>query len=333
MGRRGGRGRGGGGRSGGGRGGGGGGRRERRTWAHDGRPGDLDGDRHGGEEGHHADGIVLRGHTDEDGTPRVLDLAMWDFAQCDPRRCTGRKLIRMRLCRELRTRSAFNGIVLSPNATACVSPRDRDIVLENGIAVVDCSWAELDKVPFHKMRAYHNRLLPYLVAANPVNYGRPLKLSCVEAFAACCWIVGLKEEAEELLGKFKWGHAFFSLNNELLELYAACDNAADMVETQNRYIQRLQEEAQSRKTMTYNAFTQLGQEEAARADEADDDDNDDDAGDGDAEKDVEGGDVGEEGQEQGEEDQEQGEEGEALEKEEDAEGRELAGEVATKLSI
>lgn len=215
-----------------------------------------------GVEGGEQEGIVVRGAADEEGNPCVLDLAMWDFAQCDPRRCTGRKLIRMHLCRELRTRTAFSGIVLSPNATSCVSPRDRDVVMENGIAVVDCSWAELDKVPFHKMRAYHNRLLPYLVAANPVNYGRPLKLSCVEAFAACCWIVGLREEARELLSKFKWGHAFLSLNSDLMDKYAACGTAAEIVETQNRHLQQLQAEANARKTVAYSDCTRLSSDEA-----------------------------------------------------------------------
>jgi len=55
-------------------------------------------------------------------------------------------------------------------------------------------------------------IVPYLIATNPVNYGKPWKLNCVEALAACFYITGFDEYGDELLGKFKWGHAFKKVN-------------------------------------------------------------------------------------------------------------------------
>lgn len=35
---------------------------------------------------------------------------------------------------------------------------DRDIVLASGLAVVECSWARLDEVPWAKIRSPNERL-------------------------------------------------------------------------------------------------------------------------------------------------------------------------------
>ncbi|KAL5555932.1 hypothetical protein UlMin_038168 [Ulmus minor] len=165
-----------------------------------------------------------------------VHLAMWDFGQCDAKKCTGRKLARFDLIKELRVTSGFGGICLSPVGTQCVSREDYSLIKRKGLAVVDCSWARLGDVPFVKLRCSFPRLLPWLVAANPINYGRPCELSCVEALSAALIICGEEETADLLLGKFKWGHAFLSLNKELLKAYSECENSAEIIAVQNSWL-------------------------------------------------------------------------------------------------
>ncbi|XP_028243819.1 ribosome biogenesis protein TSR3 homolog isoform X4 [Glycine soja] len=137
---------------------------------------------------------------------------------------------------ELRVSNGFGGIVLSPAGNQCVSREDYSLIQKKGLAVVDCSWARLDDVPFVRLRCTAPRLLPWLVAANPVNYGRPCQLSCVEALSAALTICGEEKTANLLLDKFKWGHAFMSLNGELLRAYSKCQNSAEIISVQNAWL-------------------------------------------------------------------------------------------------
>ncbi|ODV93411.1 hypothetical protein PACTADRAFT_52005 [Pachysolen tannophilus NRRL Y-2460] len=176
-------------------------------------------------------------------------LGMWDFDHCDPKRCSGKKLERLGLIKNLRIGQKFQGVVVSPNGKGFVCPNDLSIVEQNGAAVVECSWARLDEIPFKKIGGRYERLLPYLFAANPVNYGRPWRLNCVEALAACFAIVGKTEWAEMILEKFSWGLTFLDVNKELLEIYQSCTDSESIEKAQSRYIEEVEKERAERKEM------------------------------------------------------------------------------------
>jgi len=173
-------------------------------------------------------------------------LAMWDFEQCDPKKCTGRKLARFGVVKTLKISQRFNGVVLSPTGTDVVSRSDREHIERFGLGVVDCSWAELESTPINRLKIGAPRLLPFLVAGNPVNYGKPLKLTCVEAFSGAYYIAGFKEQAKLVLSKFGWGKSFLKLNKEMLECYSNCANSGEVLEAQKMFLGRFEEEAAGR---------------------------------------------------------------------------------------
>lgn len=96
---------------------------------------------------------------DEHNTYRIdVPVAMWDLNHCDPRRCSGKKLSRLGLIKDLRIGQRFRGIVVTPQGQKPLSPSDRSIIAETGLAVVECSWARLEEVPFGKIRSPNERL-------------------------------------------------------------------------------------------------------------------------------------------------------------------------------
>ncbi|ETW84876.1 hypothetical protein HETIRDRAFT_314474, partial [Heterobasidion irregulare TC 32-1] len=184
-----------------------------------------------------------------------VPVAMWDFDHCDPRRCSGKKLARLGLIDELRVGSRFRGIVLSPKGTQVVSPADRDTILKAGLAVVECSWARLDDVPFGKIASPHERLLPYLIATNPTNYGKPWRLNCVEALAAAFYLTGFDSYAERLLDGFGWGSAFWKVNRTYIERYRSCANADEVSAMQQTILEESEASyEQSRRGNYFNMF-------------------------------------------------------------------------------
>ncbi|KAG9292193.1 hypothetical protein G9A89_023913 [Geosiphon pyriformis] len=193
-------------------------------------------------------GIETEIQTDDYSEILPMPLGIWDFDHCDPKRCSGKKLVRLGLVKLLKVSNRFRGITLSPQGQQAVSPADRFIVEEHGLAVIDCSWARLEDVPFTKLKTSHDRLLPYLVATNPINYGRPWKLNSVEAYAACFYITGFPNYAEKLLSKFKWGNTFFMVNKTLLDKYAACEDSQEVVKVQNEWLNEIEMEYRNKRS-------------------------------------------------------------------------------------
>ncbi|KAK4470357.1 hypothetical protein MN116_005920 [Schistosoma mekongi] len=172
--------------------------------------------------------------------PRRILTAMWDFEQCDPKRCSGRKLVRLGLTKLLRLNETFGGIVLTPTATCVLAPEtDVQLMHSGGIAVVDCSWAQLEQTGFKRLKFHHGRLLPLLIASNPVKYGKPFELSCVEALAASLYILGEQNQAVELLDKFSWGHQFLKLNDHRLKSYSECSTSREILNLQDRFLKQI----------------------------------------------------------------------------------------------
>ena len=135
-----------------------------------------------------------------------MPLWMWEFGQNDPKRDSGSKLQRLGLAKVLKLGKSFPGVVLSSEATCIISPADADIVLQHGIAGINCSWNRLSEIPFGSMgKGRHHRVLPFLIAANPVNYGRPFKMNTAEAMAACMYIAGFKDDAMRMMEPFSYG--------------------------------------------------------------------------------------------------------------------------------
>lgn len=138
-----------------------------------------------------------------------------DFDQDDPRKCTGKKLVRLGYGKFTRVP---RGIVLNPYSNRVLSIEDKEFILRKGITVIDSSWKKSDREFFSRFRI-NARRLPFLLAGNPINYAKPYILSSLEAIVASLYIIDEIEFALEIASKVKWGMTFVDMNRELLESY------------------------------------------------------------------------------------------------------------------
>ncbi|KAL8726198.1 MAG: hypothetical protein Q9166_006871 [cf. Caloplaca sp. 2 TL-2023] len=168
--------------------------------------------------------------------------ACWDLEHCDPKRCSGKRLMHFGMMRELSVGQRFPGVVVSPNAKTLISPLDAPLLETHGAAVVECSWVRISEVPWSKIGGKNERLLPYLIAANPTNYGRPWRLNCAEALAATFFILGHEDWAEHALQHFSYGKPFLEINSQVLKRYAACKDEAEVKDCEKRWLEKIEKE-------------------------------------------------------------------------------------------
>ncbi|NTW92486.1 MAG: DUF367 family protein [Methanoregulaceae archaeon] len=152
---------------------------------------------------------------------------------CDPRKCTVKRLEKSGLVRVLSkiSRIPRNTILLDPAAEQALSPADKPA---RSITALDCSWEVLDTRGISTFRK--RRALPFLVAANPVNFGRPWRLTSVEALAAALIILGEPDQAAVVLATQGWGIRFMELNEEPLSLYARASDSTEVIGIQEHYL-------------------------------------------------------------------------------------------------
>ena len=163
--------------------------------------------------------------------------AIW-LAQDDPKKNTAVKLSRRG---DLTLHERFNklprrGIILEPLCGKVFGPEDHSILLEEGGSLVglDCSWAQIEDSVEQVMNRtkLKGRMLPLLLAANPVNWGKPSKLTTAEAIATILYLKGNEKQARKILSKFNWGEQFFVLNAEPLEAYSAVGSSSELIDLQ-----------------------------------------------------------------------------------------------------
>ena len=166
----------------------------------------------------------------------VVRIVVYHARQCDPKKCSTLKLKRFGFVEVVyRVRLLLRGaVVLNALGEHAFSPADRQRIEQYGLTALDYSWEQgvQPRLPPYLV----SRCLPFLVAANPVNFGTPTKLSTVEALAAALYITGFESDAEKLLSIFKWGPEFIRLNFERLEAYNKAKDSGEILEMQKVFM-------------------------------------------------------------------------------------------------
>jgi pre-rRNA-processing protein TSR3 len=167
-----------------------------------------------------------------------IKLYVYHANEDDPKKCSARKLARfgfVKLETNIR-KTPKDTILLNPFAEKSISKEDLAIAQKNGILAVDCSWKNAENSFDYLDKRNRSRALPFVVATNPVNYGKPFKLTTLEAFSAALYILGFIDKAEEILKLYKWAPNFLILNKKPLEDYRNAESSKEIIEIMKKYV-------------------------------------------------------------------------------------------------
>lgn len=167
-----------------------------------------------------------------------IKLIIYHANEDDPKKCTAKKLNRfgfVELITNLK-KTPKKAILLNPFAKKSISKEDAIIAKNHGIMAVDCSWENAEHSFDFLNKRCTPRALPFLIAVNPVNYGKPFKLTTLEAFAATLYIIGETDYAFEILKIYNWGPQFLELNKEPLEDYRKAKNSTEIIKIMKYYV-------------------------------------------------------------------------------------------------
>ena len=157
--------------------------------------------------------------------------------QDDPKKCTARMMSAagLAILHPNITGSPSRGILLDPTCGSIQGPEDcRIIDMGGSLVALDCSWKQIRSSidSISSTTSLVRRTLPVLLAANPVSWGKPGRLSTAEAIAASLIILGRHSQGELILSQLPYGDEFVSLNKQPLDAYCSAKSTEELVSVQ-----------------------------------------------------------------------------------------------------
>ena len=167
-----------------------------------------------------------------------MKLFVYHANEDDPKKCSAKKLAKfgyVKIETNIR-KTPRDTILLNPFAEKSISREDIEIANKNGLLAVDCSWKNVERSFDFLNKRNKPRSIPFLIAVNPVNYGKPFKLTTLEAFASSLYILDEVKLSEEILNLYKWGPHFLKLNKEPLKDYRKAKTSKEIIAAMKQYL-------------------------------------------------------------------------------------------------